>query len=383
MAGERDYYDVLGVKKSATHDEIKKAYRKLARQYHPDANPNDPKAEEKFKEVSSAYEVLSDAEKRKMYDAGPSPLYGRGFGQGAARGGAYQGQQAPPMGGDWADLFGNLFGGGFGGGGGGGFGGFGGGRRQRAPERGDDATVSVQLSFDDALKGVTTKISVPQTINCEACGGSGASPGTGATACPQCQGRGSVNVSQGIFSINQPCPRCGGAGTVIENPCAACSGAGTARALRKFTVPIPAGVKDGTKIRLKGKGEPGQRGGPPGDLYVIAQVDESPVFERRGADLVVEVPVTMVEAGLGATVRVPTPEGSVGLKIPPGTQSGKMLKLKGKGAPRLGSSGRGDLLARIKVVVPEKLSGEQKDLLKKFGESRHEDPRADRPGWSA
>jgi molecular chaperone DnaJ len=372
-AGERDYYDVLGVKKSATQDEIKKAYRKLARQYHPDANPNDPKAEEKFKEVSSAYEVLSDSEKRKQYDAGPSPFFGQGHGQGAPRGGTYQ--QAP-MGGDWGDLFGNLFGGG-------GFGGFGGGRRQRGAERGEDTSVAVRLSFDDALKGVTTKISVPQTVTCGSCGGSGAAPGTGPRTCPQCQGRGSVNVSQGIFSMTQPCPSCGGAGTVIENPCAACSGTGTARALRKFSVPIPAGVKDGTKIRLKGKGEPGQRGGPPGDLYVVAQVDESPVFERRGADLIVEVPVTMAEAALGATVRVPTPEGTVGLKVPAGTQNGKMLKLKGKGAPRLGSSGKGDLLARIKVLTPEKLNGEQKDLLKKFAESRGEDPRAGRAGWTA
>jgi molecular chaperone DnaJ len=369
-SGDRDYYDVLGVKKSATQDEIKKAYRKLARQYHPDANPNDPKAEEKFKEVSSAYEVLSDPEKRKQYDLGPTSF----FGQGAPRGG-YRGQQAPPMGGDWADLFGNLFGGGFGG--------FGGGRRQRSPERGEDVSVAITLSFEDALKGVTTKISVPQTVSCEICGGSGAAPGTSPTTCPQCQGRGSINASQGFFSINQPCPSCGGAGTVIENPCTSCQGTGATRALKKFTVPLPAGVKEGTKIRLKGKGEPGRRGGPPGDLYVIAQVAESPLFERRGSDLVVEVPVTMVEAALGATVRVPTPEGTVGLKIPAGTQNGKMLKLKGKGVPRLGTSGKGDLLARIKVLTPENLNGAEKDLLKKFAESHQEDPRTGRVGWSA
>ena len=369
MTAERDYYDVLGVKKSATQDEVKKAYRKLARQYHPDANPNDPKAEGKFKEVSSAYEVLSDAEKRKQYDVGPSPFFGRG----APRGGAHQGQQQP-MGGDWGDLFGNMFGGG-------GFG-QGGGRRQRAPERGEDIAVSVKLSFDDALKGVTTKISVPQTVDCEVCHGTRAAPGTSPITCPQCQGRGSVSVSQGIFAMSQPCPRCGGAGTLIENPCAACNGTGAARALKKFTVPLPTGVKDGTKIRLKGKGEPGQRGGPSGDLYVVAQVDESPVFERRGADLVIEVPVTMAEAALGATIRIPTTDGSVGLKVPSGTQHGKMLKLKGKGAPRLGASGKGDLLARIKVLTPEKLSGEQKDLLKKFAEARDEDPRAGRTGWS-
>jgi molecular chaperone DnaJ len=378
--GSRDYYDVLGVKKAATQDEIKKAYRKLARKYHPDANPNDPKAEDKFKEVSSAYEVLSDADKRKQYDAGPS-FFGQG-GQGAGGFRGYQGGQ--PMGGDWADLFGNLFGGGFGGGGAGGFGGFGGsGRRQQRGERGEDISVAVKLSFDDALKGVTTKISVPQTVQCDTCGGGGAAPGTAPITCPQCQGRGMVSQSQGFFALSQPCGRCRGTGTIVENPCPTCGGTGANRALKKFTVPLPAGVKDGTKIRLKGKGEPGLHGGPAGDLYVIAQVDESPVFERRGSDLVIQVPVTMVEAALGASVRVPTPEGSVSLKVSAGTQDGRLLKIKGKGAPRLGAVGKGDLIARIKVLTPEELNGEQKDLLKKFADSRKENPRAGRPGWSA
>jgi len=371
MAGDaRDYYEVLGVGKSASTDEIKKAYRKLARKYHPDANPDDPKAEEKFKEVSTAYEVLSDAEKRKMYDAG-GPSF---FGQGAPGGGGFRGYQgAQPVDGDWSDLFGNLFGGGFAG--------FGGGGRAQRGVRGDDTTVAVRLSFDDSLKGVTTKISVPQTAQCKTCGGSGAAAGTKPTTCPRCQGRGVINKSQGFFSMNQPCSRCGGTGTVIEKPCATCGGAGTTRVLKKFTVPLPAGVKDGTKIRLKGKGEPGARGGPAGDLYVMARVDASPVFERRGADLAIEVPVTMAEAALGATVRVPTPEGEVALKVPAGTQSGRQLKIKGKGAPKLGESGRGDLIARIKVLIPEKLNGEQKDLLKKFAASQKEDPRAGRPGW--
>jgi molecular chaperone DnaJ len=372
-AGDRDYYEVLGVKKTASQDEIKKAYRKLARQYHPDANPNDPKAEGKFKEVSSAYEVLSDADKRKQYDAGPSM-----FGQGPQPGGGYRtypgGGQT--MGGDWADLFGGLFGGGQG------FG-RGRGRAQPRPEQGEDKSVSVRLSFDDALKGVTTKISVPMTIQCKTCSGSGAAPGTSPVTCPQCRGRGVVSQSQGFFALNQPCPRCHGAGTIIETPCATCGGAGTTQALKKFTVPLPAGVKDGTKIRLKGKGEPGRHGGPAGDLYVIAQVDESTLFERRGSDLMVEVPVSMAEAALGATVRVPTPEGSVNLKVPAGTQHGKLLKLKGKGAPRLGASGKGDLIARIRVLTPEGLNGEQKDLLKKFAASRNEDPRAGRQGWPA
>jgi len=224
---------------------------------------------------------------------------------------------------------------------------------------------------------------VPQTVNCDVCAGTGAAPGTSPTVCPQCQGRGVVSQSQGFFAISQPCRACGGEGTIVEQPCAACSGTGTARVLKKFTVPMPAGVKDGTKIRLKGKGEPGRRGGPPGDLYVIVEVAESPIFERRGADLVVEVPVTMAEAALGATVRIPTPEGTVALKVPAGTQHGTMLRLKGKGAPRLGTAGKGDLLARIKVLTPENLSGAQKDLLKKFAELRREDPRVGRVGWPA
>jgi len=372
-ASSRDLYDVLGVSKTATQDEIKKAYRKLARKYHPDANPDDPKAEEKFKEVSTAYATLSDAEKRKQYDAGPSF-----FGQGPQAGGGgfrgFQGGQA--MGGDWADLFGSLFGGGQG------FGGFGR-RAQPRPERGEDKSVAVRISFDDALKGITTKISVPQNVQCKTCGGSGAAPGTSPSTCPQCRGRGVVSQSQGFFALNQPCPQCGGTGSVIEQPCATCQGTGVTQALKKFTVPIPAGVKDGTKIRLRGKGEPGLRGGEPGDLYVVVHVDESPVFERRGADLQLEVPVTMVEAALGATVRVPTPDGSVNLKVPAGTQNGRLLKLKGKGAPRLGASGKGDLIARIKVVTPEDLTGEQKELLKKFAAERRDDPRAGREGWRA
>jgi molecular chaperone DnaJ len=191
-----------------------------------------------------------------------------------------------------------------------------------------------------------------------------------------------ISQSQGFFALSQPCGRCRGTGTVVEHPCATCGGTGVNRALKKFAVPLPAGVKDGTKIRLKGKGEPGTHGGPPGDLYVIAHVDTSPLFERRGSDLVIQVPVTVVEAALGATVRVPTPEGKVALKVPAGTQDGRQLKIKGKGAPKLGASGKGDLIARIRVVTPENLNGEQKDLLKKFAESRKEDPRGGRPGWT-
>lgn len=375
--GVRDYYEVLGVSKDATQEEIKKAYRRLARKYHPDANPDDPQAEEKFKEISSAYEVLSDPEKRKQYDAGRM-FFGRGAqGPGGFR--TWQ-QQGAPFTGDWADLFKDLFGGGFAGTG---FGTpFGAATRQRA-QRGQDVTATVRLSFDDAMKGVTAKISVPQSVQCAACGGSGAAPGTKPVTCPQCQGRGVISQSHGFFALTQPCPRCGGEGMVIEKPCATCGGTGTVKTLKKYSVPLPAGIKDGTKIRLKGKGEPGINGGPPGDLYVVAQVDESPLYERRGADLVIEVPVTMTEAALGATVKVPILDGAVALKIPAGTEDGKLLRIKGKGAPKLQGSGRGDLIARIKVLTPKNLTREQKELLKKFAELRNEDPRAGRPGWPA
>jgi molecular chaperone DnaJ len=365
--GTKDYYETLGVGRTASQDEIKKAYRTLARKYHPDANPDDPRAEERFKQVSSAYEVLSDPEKRKMYDIGPSPFAQGPRGQPAQ---GYGGGQ--PSGGDWSDLFGNLFGGGAGGRG-----------QQPRPERGQDVSASVRLSFEDSLKGVTAKISVPQSVQCGPCAGSGAAAGTAPKVCSACRGRGVINQSQGFFALSQPCARCGGTGTIIEQPCAACGGTGMGQALKKFTVPLPAGVKDGTKIRLKGKGEPGAHGGPPGDLYVITQVSESPVFERKGQDLVVEVPVTMVEASLGASIKVPTPDGSVTLKVPAGTQDGKLLKLRGKGAPRLGASGKGDLIARIRVLTPKELTGEEKDLLKRFADLRKEDPREGRVGWSA
>ncbi|HZK49027.1 MAG TPA: J domain-containing protein, partial [Thermoleophilia bacterium] len=267
---QRDFYEILGVKKTATHDEIRKAYRKLARKNHPDANPNDPAAEDRFKEISTAYEVLSDTEKRKQYDQGPTNVFGRqGF---DPRG--FQGGQGF---GDFADLFGNLFGGG-------------GAGRQRQPQsqKGRDLSVAVNLSFEDALKGVTTKISVPKSVQCHMCGGSGAAPGTRPITCPECKGRGVTSQNQGFFALSQPCHRCGGDGTVVEKPCPTCAGRGVTEALKKYTVPLPAGVKDGTKIRLKGKGEPGVRGGPPGDLYVITRVEESGGFHRRGSDFVID-----------------------------------------------------------------------------------------------
>lgn len=362
-SSQRDFYEVLGVKKTATPDEIRKAYRKLARKYHPDANPNDPTAEDRFKEVSTAYEILSDKEKRAQYDQGPSTFYGRqGFDPRAA-----QGAQGF---GDFADLFGNLFGGA-------------GGGRQRQPmaQKGRDLSVAVNLSFADALKGVKTKISVPKAVQCSTCGGSGAAPGTRPITCPECKGRGVTSLNQGFFALSQPCPRCGGDGTVVERPCPTCSGTGVTEALKKYTVPIPAGVKDGTKIRLKGKGEPGVRGGPPGDLYVITRVEESDVFHRRGCDFVIDVPITIAEAALGATVRVPTPDGRVALKVPGGVRDGTMLRILGKGLPKLSESGCGDLLARISLVTPTDVTEEERGLLESYASLRSEDPRAGLPGW--
>lgn len=364
-AAQRDYYEVLGVKKTATPAEMRKAYRKLARRNHPDANPNDPAAEDRFKEISTAYEVLSDPEKRKQYDQGPSAFFGRSGGGFDPRG--FQGAQGF---GDFADLFGNLFGGG------------GGGRqRQAQAERGRDLSVAVSLSFDDALKGVTTKISVPKSVQCATCGGSGAAPGTRPVTCPVCQGRGVTSSNQGFFALSQPCPRCHGGGTVVEKPCPTCSGSGVTEALKKYTVPLPAGVKDGTKIRLKGKGEHGQRGGPPGDLYVVTRVEESPLFQRRGSDFLIDVPVTLAEAALGATVPVPTPDGRVALKVPPGVRDGTLLRILGKGSPRLSEGGRGDLLARISVETPSVLTDEERALLEEYAALRDEDPRAGLPGW--
>jgi molecular chaperone DnaJ len=365
--GTKDYYEVLGVAKAATQAEIKKAYRKLARKYHPDTNPDDPKAEERFKEVSTAYEVLSDPDKRKQYDAGAYAFGGRGPGGFDPRGFQAEGQ---PFTGDFADLFGNLFGGRFGPR-----------QRQAVAERGSDLSVAVNLSFEDSLKGVTTKIGVPKAVQCSPCGGTGAASGTRPVTCPECQGRGVTTQNQGFFALSQPCPMCGGNGTVVENPCPSCGGAGRVQALKKYTVPIPAGVKDGTKIRLKGKGEPGQRGGPPGDLFVVVNVAASELFERRGNDLVINVPLGIAEAALGATIPVPTPEGRVALKIPEGVKEGTLLRIKGKGAPGLSDKKRGDLLARIRVVTPSRLSKEQKELLRRFGELEENDPREGLPGW--
>jgi molecular chaperone DnaJ len=356
-------YDTLGVKKGASQDEIKKAYRKLAAKYHPDKNPGDASAEERFKEVQNAYDTLSDPEKRKAYDQFGSTNGRPGFDPrdfNFGTGGNFRVEDL----GDLGDLFGGLFN-------------RGGTRvRRPQPERGADIEVTVNLSFEDSLRGLETKIPVEVTTACRECGGTGAQPGTAPVICPECNGRGVVSESQGLFALSQPCPRCRGNGTVIEKPCDHCHGTGRERRTKRYSVKIPAGVKDGTRVRLKGKGEPGANGGPPGDLFVVTHVTPSRLFERRGNDLIIDVPVTYPEAALGATVQVPTPYGErLSLKVKAGSQDGALLRMRGHGAPKLNASGKGDLLARLRISVPKKLSKKEKEKLEELRNASHQDPR--------
>jgi molecular chaperone DnaJ len=347
MAATRDLYETLGISRDASADEVKKAYRKLARQYHPDANPGDASAEERFKEVQAAYDVLSDPEKRKRYDR-----LGSANGRVGPGGFNFEGFDISDLG-DLGDIFGGLFGS------------RGGARGQRG-RRGSDLEVEVRLSFEDSLNGVETTIPVELETACRECGGSGAKPGTAPVLCPECKGRGVVSESQGLFALSQPCPRCRGNGTVIEDPCPNCRGSGRERRTKRYTVKIPAGVKDGSRIKLRGKGEAGWGGAEAGDLYVVTRVEPSRVYSRRGDDLVVDVPVSYPETALGAQVQVPTPDGPVTVKVKPGTTDGTLLRVKGKGAPKLKGSGRGDVLARVKLTVPKKLSKKQRELLEEL-----------------
>jgi molecular chaperone DnaJ len=354
----RSPYEVLGVPKTAPDDEIKKAYRKLAREYHPDRNPGDADAEERFKEVQAAYDTLSDPEKRRAYDSFGNAAP-RGFPGGGAGGVRFEEFDL----GDLGDLLGGMFGGGA--------------RRQgaRAPIRGDDLETRVRISFEDSLDGVQVRVPVDAETVCHVCHGTGAEPGTAPVVCPQCGGRGVVSDSQGLFAFSQPCPRCQGNGAIVEKPCKNCRGSGRERTTKRYAVKVPAGARSGTRIRLKGKGEAGRNGGPAGDLYVVVDVEPSPLFERRGADLVLDVPVTYAEAALGASVEIPTPGGQVALKIPAGTESGKLLRVKGRGAPQLKGNGRGDLLARVKVTVPKKLTKAEKEALEGYQKVSRERPR--------
>jgi molecular chaperone DnaJ len=355
-------YDVLGVPKTATQDEIKKAYRKLARQYHPDTNPGDTGAEEKFKEVQGAYDVLGDAEKRKSYDTMGS-FGGRG-GIPTDGSGGWTGVFTHE---DFADVLGGFFGSGTRG--------TRGRRARSSATRGQDVEVEVNLSFEDALRGLETRIPVDAEAACHECGGSGAKSGTSPRICPDCNGRGVKADNQGLFALSTPCPRCRGNGTVIDDPCPSCGGTGRERRTKRLTVKIPAGVKDGTRIKLRGKGAPGFAGGPPGDLHVVTRVAGSKLYERRGADLVIGVPVTYPEAVLGTTVEVPTPEGKVSLKVPAGTQDGKLFRIRGRGAPQLNGGGKGDVLARVRVTVPTKLSKAEREAIENLKKVSKENPR--------
>jgi molecular chaperone DnaJ len=367
MASRPDYYKTLGVDKKATPEEIKKAYRKLARTYHPDRNPDDKQAEERFKEISQAHDVLGDPDKRKQYDTGTGPFGAAGGAGGPGFGGFGNFDfDASSMG----DILSNLFGGG-------GAGGAGSGRRAKSrPQRGGDLETEVRISFDQSISGAQVPLSVPTTGVCGTCHGTGAKPGTTPKVCPRCEGRGIETQGQGMFSISQPCSLCGGSGTVIEDPCPTCGGTGALRSVKKFRVNIPPGVKEGSRIRVPGKGEAGLRGGPAGDLYVVTHVDPSPAFKRKGDNLEVEVPLTVPEALLGAEVRVPTLDGAKTLRVKPGTHHGALQRLRGEGPPKLGGKSRGDIHYRFTIDMPEKLTSEQEAAVEQLSKVMNGNPRA-------
>jgi molecular chaperone DnaJ len=366
---QRDPYSVLGVDRKASADEIKKAYRKLARRYHPDRNPDDASAEERFKEIQSAYDIVGDPDKRKQYDRG-GIFFGTGgrpgAGQGAGQGG-FGGFEA----GGFGDILSNLFGGGAGRGGT-----TGGGRRGPRPERGADLEAEVTIGFDQAIEGAQVPLSVAASQRCSTCHGTGAKPGTSPKVCPRCQGRGLESQGQGLFSISQPCSRCGGAGTVIEDPCPTCHGEGAVRTTKRYRVNIPPGVREGSRVRLAGKGEPGRNGGPSGDLFVVTHVQDSPVFKRKGDNIEVEVPLTIPEAIRGAEVEVPTLHGSKRLRVPAGTHHGTVQRLRAEGPPKLGGKGRGDIHYRFVIDVPASLSQEQSEAVEKLSQVMNGNPRA-------
>lgn len=366
---KRDYYEILGVDRGASQEEIKKAYRRLARQYHPDLNPGNKEAEEKFKEIQEAYDVLSDPEKRSRYDQ---------FGHAGVEGGAGAGSGPGGFGG--FDF------------GGAGFGGFddildmffgealGGRRRRRGPERGADVRLDLDISFEEAAFGTEKEVGVPRLERCPDCGGSGAAPGTGPVTCPACGGSGQVTITQrtplGYYQTIRTCQQCQGMGTIISHPCKTCRGRGQVQRTRKIRIKIPPGVDTGARLRLAGEGEAGERGGPPGDLYVYINVLPHKVFRREGFDILCEVPISMVQAALGDEIEVPTLEGKAHLIIPEGTQSGTSFRLKGKGIPRLNGAGRGDQHVVVRVVIPKDLTEREKELLREFARLRGWHPTA-------
>ncbi len=364
MADKRDYYEVLGLQKGASEDELKQAFRKLSRKYHPDFNPDNKEAEEKFKEVNEAYEVLSDPEKRSRYDqfghAGVDPSYG-----GGGYGGGFSGGFGDM--GDISDIFSSFFGG---------FGGSSSRSNPNAPRRGQDIQKSVVISFMDACKGISTDIHISRMEKCPDCNGSGAAAGSSADTCPDCHGTGQIKVTQrtpfGMISSQKPCTKCGGKGTIIKNPCSKCHGNGRVSVEKTISVSVPAGIDDDQTIRVSGQGHGGLNGGPSGDLLVTVTVRPDAIFERDGYDVHTEMPITFVQAALGAEVDVPTIDGTVSYTIPEGTQPGTIFRFKGKGIKKLNRSDRGNQFVHVTIEVPGNLTKKQKDLLKAFDESLDE-----------
>jgi molecular chaperone DnaJ len=358
---KRDYYQVLGVPRNATEDAVKKAYRRLAMKYHPDRNPDDKEAEERFKEAKEAYEILTDAQKRAAYDQ-----YGHA-GLDAARGAGQGFSPSEAFGDIFGDVFGDIFGGG--------------GRRggRSAVYRGADLRYELALDLEQAVAGTSTEIEFQTVVECGECSGSGAARGHSPVTCDTCGGNGQVRISQGFFAVQQTCPRCKGRGTIVREPCPKCSGQGRVRSSKRLSVKVPAGVDTGDRIRLAGEGEAGRNGGPAGDLYVEVVVREHPIFERDGAHLSCEVPVSFVTAALGGSVEVPTLDGQAVIKVPSGTQSGRVFRLREKGVRPVRGGATGDLFCRVMVETPVELTAEQKELLRKFENSLAEDGKRHNP----
>jgi molecular chaperone DnaJ len=349
LADKRDYYEVLEIHRNAAEIEIKKAFRRLAVQHHPDKNQGDKAAEEKFKEITEAYEVLSDPQKRAQYDQfGHAGVSGAGFG-----GAGFGFGGGSPFGDIFSDIFGDIFGGG--------------GTRQRTRgRRGDDLQYNLNISFEEAAAGVEKKIEVPYAKRCDSCSGSGARPGTEPKTCPTCKGAGQVRFQQGFFSVSKSCTQCSGEGRVVDDPCPACRGGGTVRDSKNLSVKVPAGVETGIRLKLSGEGGQGSKGGGNGDLYVYLEVQEHPIFKREGNDVICETPISFVQAALGCEIEIPTLEGKVSMKVPEGTQSGKILRLRGKGIQALQGYGKGDQLVVLRVETPSNLNKRQKELLEEF-----------------